>query len=547
MMFQFPRIGKIKAGDQMTKATQELASRWQRLWGALLDGLIAMAIVFPVMWISGVWQPLMQGEQISVEQRIWLFIFGVILFFVLQGYLLAKHGQTIGKRIVGTRIVSAEDGQIFPLSRIFWLRLLPVSLIGQIPTFGQWLSIIDVLFIFRKDKRCIHDLIAGTKVVKANASSVEGRSVTATEDAFYDEVAKELETNKLIPGVWTRAFAEADGDENCAKAIYIKLRVAQMAGSASHRKTSIQEKSTKGGLGKWVLAVVVLVVVLAVIGIIEYRMIIQSRDGSPSRSSPVTLYQQAKNVFEPAYSKAASPQAGRVWAVDLGSGVSMEFMPVAAGSFVMGSENGQPDEKPVRRVALSKSYWLAKTEVTQAQYQQVTGGNPSNFRGLQNPVEMVSWNDAIEFCRKLTEQERQAGRLPEGYAYTLPTEAQWEYACRAGTSGDYAGSLDSMGWYNKNSGSTTHPVGQKQPNAWGLYDMHGNVWEWCSDWYSDSYENNPSGSVTDRHGASSGSHRALRGGSWNSFASLCRSAIRDGDSPESTLSVLGFRPLVQQK
>ncbi len=220
----------------MTESTQELASRWQRLWGALLDGLIMMAIIFPIMWISGVWQPLMQGEQISVEQRIWLFIFGVILFFVLQGYLLAKHGQTIGKRIVGTRIVSAEDGQIFPLSRIFWLRHFPLSLICQIPTLGSWLSVIDVLFIFRKDKRCIHDLIAGTRVVNVNASSVERRSAAMNDDAFYDEVAKEIEANNLVPSAWTRAFAEADGNENRAKAIYIKHRVVQMAENSIRRQ-----------------------------------------------------------------------------------------------------------------------------------------------------------------------------------------------------------------------------------------------------------------------------------------------------------------------
>ena len=237
----------------MAESTQELASRWQRLWGALLDALIAMAIVFPVMWISGVWQQLMRGAQMSVEQRIWLFIFGVILFFILQGYLLAKHGQTIGKRIVGTRIVSAEDGRILPLSRIFWLRNLPASLVAQIPTFGPWISVIDSLFIFRKDKRCIHDLIAGTKVIKVRPQSsggyaaeasapiaaVAGRaemkmssekenSTAMNDDAFYDEVAKEIETNNLVPGVWTRAFAEADGDENRAKAIYIKLRVAKL-------------------------------------------------------------------------------------------------------------------------------------------------------------------------------------------------------------------------------------------------------------------------------------------------------------------------------
>jgi len=251
----------------MTESTQELASRWQRLWGALLDDLIGMAIVFPVMWISGIWQQLMQGEQASVEQRIWLFIFGVILFFVLQGYLLAKHGQTIGKRIVGTRIVSADDGQILPLSRIFWLRQLPLSLVGQISTVGQWLGVIDLFFIFRKDKRCIHDLIAGTKVIKVSPQSFGGyaaetsaptsavaghvetkmssekkRSTTKNGDVFYDEVAKEMQENRMVQGVWARAFAEADGDENRAKAIYIKLRIAQLMGD---RVRDIQEERQK--------------------------------------------------------------------------------------------------------------------------------------------------------------------------------------------------------------------------------------------------------------------------------------------------------------
>jgi len=182
--------------------------------------------------------------------------------------------------------------------------------------------------------------------------------------------------------------------------------------------------------------------------------------------------------------------------VNLGSGVEMEFMPIPAGSFQMGS------------VRISQPFWLAKTEVTQRQYKQVMGGNPSHFQGLENPVENVSWNDAVSFCKKLTEIELRAGRLPTGYEYVLPTEAQWEYACRAGTMGKRAGNLDSMGWYRDNSGSKMHPVGAKQASAWGLHDMHGNVWEWCSDGYG-SYG---SGSVVDPKGASSGSWRVNRGG-----------------------------------
>jgi formylglycine-generating enzyme required for sulfatase activity len=165
------------------------------------------------------------------------------------------------------------------------------------------------------------------------------------------------------------------------------------------------------------------------------------------------------------------------------------------------------------------------------------GDNPAGFPGDDRPVEKVSWDDAMEYCRKLTERERAAGRLPEGYGYTLPTEAQWEYACRAGTTGDYAGNLDEMGWYVRNSGNQPHPVGQKQANAWGLYDMHGNVWEWCSDWYG----NYPSGSVTDPKGAASGSLRVYRGGSWIGVASGCRSAHRLGNGAGVRNGDLGFR------
>ncbi len=236
------------------------------------------------------------------------------------------------------------------------------------------------------------------------------------------------------------------------------------------------------------------------------------------------------------------PKEGRVWTADLGGGISMEFMPIPAGSFQMGSTSND-DEKPVHQVTLSKPFWMAKTEVTQAQWRQVMGSNPSNFKGDTLPVETVSWNDAVKFCEKLTEQEQKAGRLPEGFEYTLPTEAQWEYACRAGTTGDHAGTLDAMAWYEENSGRQPHPVGTRQPNAWGLYDMHGNVWEWCLDWHG----NYASGNAVDPQGALSGSLRVIRGGSWFDLASICWSAFRYFNSPGGTNFILGFRPLVLQR
>jgi formylglycine-generating enzyme required for sulfatase activity len=216
--------------------------------------------------------------------------------------------------------------------------------------------------------------------------------------------------------------------------------------------------------------------------------------------------------------------------------VNLELLPISAGRFAMGSTNGGSDERPVTQVEITRAFWLGKTEVTQAQWEAVMGSNPSRFKGADRPVEQVSYDDALEFCRKLTARERAAGRLPSGYEYTLPTEAQWEYACRAGTTGDYAGSLDSMGWYGDNSGRQTHSVGQKQANAWGLYDMHGNVWEWCLDWYAGSL---PGGTVRDPSGPSSGSFRVIRGGSWNDAASRCRSANRNHFVPG--FFNLGFR------
>jgi formylglycine-generating enzyme required for sulfatase activity len=174
---------------------------------------------------------------------------------------------------------------------------------------------------------------------------------------------------------------------------------------------------------------------------------------------------------------------------------------------------------------------MGRTEVTQAQWQAVMGNNPSYFKNCpQCPVETVSWEDAQRFVDKLNAQN-------DGFKYRLPTEAEWEYAARSGTTGDYAGNLDSMAWYSGNSGNKTHEVATKQPNAWGLYDMHGNVWEWCEDWYGDY----PSGAVTNPTGAASGSYRVFRGGSWYFDAVNLRSAYRNRNSPSLRLSRLGFR------
>ncbi len=236
----------------------------------------------------------------------------------------------------------------------------------------------------------------------------------------------------------------------------------------------------------------------------------------------------------------------------------IEMVFVTGGSFLMGSPENEPgrseDEgpghrfinrkagmSPIRRLSKDegpphqvtvRSFYMGKYEVTQAQWRAVMGGNPSNFKGDNLPVESVSWDDAKDFCRRLSEMT--------GKEYRLPTEAEWEYACRAKTDGAYAGDLDAMAWYSKNSDSKTHPVGLKRRNAFGLYDMHGNVWEWCEDDWQGSYENAPSdGSAWVKPTRSP--WRVHRGGGWNVAASSCRSANRYGCMPSDREGFLGFR------
>jgi len=223
--------------------------------------------------------------------------------------------------------------------------------------------------------------------------------------------------------------------------------------------------------------------------------------------------------------------------LDLGNGAKLDLVLIRPGSFTMGDANGGNDEKPAHKVTIKKPFYMGKYEVTQKQWQAVMGGNPSRFKGPQNPVENVSWDDCQTFLQKLNE------KLPaSGAKFSLPTEAQWEYACRAGGTGkfcygDAEGSLGEYAWFAGNSGSKTHPVGEKKPNAWGLYDMHGNVWEWCQDWYG-AYG---AEAVTDTRGPTSGSYRVYRGSGWGIGAGRCRSAGRGYYAPGLRHFLLGLR------
>ena len=224
--------------------------------------------------------------------------------------------------------------------------------------------------------------------------------------------------------------------------------------------------------------------------------------------------------------------------VDLGGGVKMDFVLIKAGSFQMGSERGYSDEKPVHEVTITKPFYMGVYELSQAQWKALMGDNPANFKGDDLPVEQVSWEDCQKFLAKLKEKAGQ------GMTCRLPTEAEWEYACRAGSTaaycfGDDEGGLGEYAWYTANSDTKTHPVGQKKPNAWGLYDMHGNVWEWCADrydyWY---YGESP---AEDPKGPAAADSRVVRGGAWLNDSVDARSASRIGNSPSFRYRTLGCR------
>jgi formylglycine-generating enzyme required for sulfatase activity len=245
---------------------------------------------------------------------------------------------------------------------------------------------------------------------------------------------------------------------------------------------------------------------------------------------------------------AAPPSAGKPHNVSLPGGLVLEMVWVKPGKFKMGSPANEAGRKPVEGpltdVTISHGYWMGKFEVTQGQYLAVVGQNRSTFKqvGDNAPVERVTWNDALSFCRRLTQQERDAGRLPDGYVYTLPTEAQWEYAARAGKSSAYSNGngvkdLDKAAWFADNSGQKTNPVGQKAANAWGLHDMMGNVNEWCLD-YLGTY---PGGAVTDPKGPTGGMTKASRGGSWINPAAECRVAHRFNLMTGLQINNQGFR------
>ena len=279
-------------------------------------------------------------------------------------------------------------------------------------------------------------------------------------------------------------------------------------------------------------------------------------DGARSYAQPSTGPAATKSAAsQPAYplwdgNESVADYARRAGIRDahitltLDGNVTLKLTLIPAGKFLMGSpasEKGRRENEVQHEVTISKPFYMGICEVTQEQYEQLAGKNPSVFKDAQNPVESVPWGEAAEFCKKLSQKT--------GKAVTLPTEAQWEYACRAGTTtpyccGDDPAKLANYAWHAKNSDAKTHAAGSKKPNGWGLYDMHGNVWEWCADRYDKDYS--AGAKSVDPQGPDSGTSRVLRGGCWNYGADGCRSAFRSWNSL-GHWSGCGFRVVAEVK
>ena len=315
--------------------------------------------------------------------------------------------------------------------------------------------------------------------------------------------------------------------------------------------TKKPSKSRKVAL--WFVAALIIVgIIIAVINQSGHQQestvtppLAQQEVVKPEPASKVESQPKPEPVVIPTTRK--QPKVGEVMTNSIG----MKLVYIPAGEFMMGSPSSESqrenNEGPQHSVRISRGFYMGIYEVTQAQYKAVMSNNPSNFKGNNLPVEQVSWNDVTEFCRKLSQKENKT--------YRLPTEAQWEYACRAGTStpfyfgetistdqanydGNYIYGNGRKGTYRQK----TTTVGSFGPNAFGLYDMHGNIWEWCQDWYDKNYYNNSSG--VDPEGPNTGSARVLRGGSWSYSPGDCRSAIRGRSTPVNRYVNNGFRVVV---
>jgi len=282
--------------------------------------------------------------------------------------------------------------------------------------------------------------------------------------------------------------------------------------------------------------------------IVNFRALSQEWEEQANRGDPIRQFWKKHHEEEVKVARDKTLFETIVLKKSGGSSMKIDMVRVQGGSFLMGDE----EEQPIQRVIINRPFLIARVQLTQELYRAAMGKNPSNFKGDDLPVENVTWNDAVHFCNEFSKMldlepaynidDTKVEWIQESLGFRLPTEAEWEYACRAGTttcfsSGDLVSDLKTTGWYELNSQGRVHPVGQKEPNAWRLFDMHGNVCEWVWDCYGEY----PVGSVYNHTGSVEGAGRVVRGGSWDGDAQYCRSAIRYNYSPVNRSNFLGFR------
>ena len=233
--------------------------------------------------------------------------------------------------------------------------------------------------------------------------------------------------------------------------------------------------------------------------------------------------------------------------------LDLKMIWIPSGKFVMGSPKSEPghryEEEDLHQVIISRGFWIGQFEVTQTQFETITGGNPSTFKDPQMPVHKVNWEDAMEFCETLTDRENSMNRMPDKWGFNLPTEAQWEYACRADTTtvfnfGNGAEELPQYGWFSDNSDGSPKTIGTKKPNPWGIHDLQGNVGEWCFDWYGKAYPDDGSVDPITKKGSA---FKIFRGGTYTDISDRCRAAYRNRATPDTSNSWIGFRVVLMRK
>ena len=360
-------------------------------------------------------------------------------------------------------------------------------------------------------------------------------------DVVTGELEKSRDYSREKHTLETKNSKESSKSSSDSMGQYLSSSKSKTNKESNERKTEDEQETKHDREKSWTgekLAAKELLLVTDVLTAFEQSYDIKFETKINTRKTGYETYPIVFSEFD--YTPQAPPPQAITETV---KGVPIEMNLVEGGTFLMGGQDNevQEDENPAHNVTLN-TFYIGKYPVTQAQWRAVMNTNPSYFKGDNLPVEQVSWDDAVEFCHRLSALTNKT--------YRLPTEAEWEYAARGGQSSfgkggqggfKYAGSsnLDTVAWYDKNSGSTTRPVGQKNPNELGLYDMSGNVWEWCKDWYAaDYYKNSPANNPT---GPTSGACRVLRGGSWYNFARYCRTAYRLNRTPSTRRHYNGFR------